>query len=238
MSVTPGPMAMPSSIRNGRSAAVPGIEDRVEMADQEDAWRLGPAAERGHDGRPEPPGRIGTDLDPGPELVEERRDESPDLVDAVGRVAPAIDVDEPFEIGQVGRQVGSDGRPQRVELGGRWGRGQHRRGGHDAQSSRWHLAILPGPCDWSRPACSKAPTSTGSSRWSSSRSRSGAGGRGTGNATPAGMPWSILARRSLPATGPIRSRPRSAGSAGCAPITARVAAAWRSIARRIRGTGS
>ena len=50
---------------------------------------------------------------------------------------------------------------------------------------RGPLAILPGPCDWSRPACSKDPTSTGSSRWSSWSSPSAGDGRSTASAIPA-----------------------------------------------------
>ena len=64
------------------------------------------------------------------------------------------------------------------------------------------LAILPGPCDWSRPACSKVPTSTGSSRWSSSRSPSAGGGPGTGSAIPGATRSSTSAPTCRRATGP------------------------------------
>ena len=77
MSVTPGPKAMPSSIRNGRSAAVPGSKTVSMWPISSTRGRLGPAAERRDDGRPEAPGRIGPDLDWAPSPLEERRDDQP-----------------------------------------------------------------------------------------------------------------------------------------------------------------
>ena len=102
-----------------------------------------------------------------------------------------------------------------------------------------HLAILPGPCDWSRPVCSKAPTSTGSSRWSSSRSPSAGAGPGTASATRPpcarpprrGDPGARLARRRWRAVvGWIR---RLRADARRGPRRAA-----RSIARPIPATGS
>ena len=111
---------MPSSIRNGRSAAVPGSKT-VSM------WPISRAR-----GPPARPSNVATTVAPrrpagsgristlGAELGRgTSADPAPDLVDAGRRVAPAVDVDEPCEIGQVGRQVGADGGPQGVELGGR-----------------------------------------------------------------------------------------------------------------------
>ena len=146
---------------------------------------LGAAMERGDDRRPEAPGRIGPDLDPGAQLREERRDEQPDLVDAVGRVAPAIDVDQPLEVG-AGRPAGRRRRSSAARRARwRWASRAASSGRSSTRSlGRRHLAILPGPCDWSRPACSKARTSTGSSRWSSSRSRSAGAGRWYGQRDP------------------------------------------------------
>ena len=71
-----------------------------------------------------------------------------------------------------------------------------------ARTGPRRLAILPGPCAWSRPACSKVPTSTGSSRWSSSRSPSAGGGPGTASAIRAATRSSTWAR-----TCPARERP-------------------------------
>ena len=78
------------------------------------------------------------------------------------------------------------------------------------------LAILPGPCDWSRPACSRGPTSTGWSRWSSSSSPSAGGGPSTASATPGATRSSTSGARSRRATGPTASRRSSPGSAACA----------------------
>ena len=98
----------------------PRVEDRVHVADQQR--------------RAAPPGRpsnVATTVSPrrpagsgrrstvGAELGQERRDPAADLVDAGRRVAPAVDVDEPLEVGEVGRQVGGDRAAQGVELGGR-----------------------------------------------------------------------------------------------------------------------
>ena len=52
------------------------------------------------------------------------------------------------------------------------------------------LAILAGPCAWSRSACSRVRTSTGWRRWSRSRSPSAGGGPGSGSASPVGTRWS------------------------------------------------
>ncbi len=163
------------------------VEDRVHVADEQDARPAGAAVERGHDAwrpsRPAGSGRVSTSR----RRARSRKaaTQRPTASTPGGRVAPAVDVDEALEVGEVGRQVGVDGGAQRVELDRRRGRAGSRSRRSSAQSSRWHLAILPGPCDWSRPACSKVPTSTGSSRWSSSRSPSAGDGRGTASAIPA-----------------------------------------------------
>ena len=116
-------------------------------------------------------------------------DEPADLVDAVGRVATAVDVDEPREVGEVGGLGGADGRVE----GGR-ARRRRRRIRARSRSPRWAvygpraLGILGGPCAWSRSACSRDPTSTGWRRWSRSRSRSAGGGPGTASASPGATP--------------------------------------------------
>ena len=161
----------------------------------------------------------------------------PTSLTPVGRVAAAVDVDEVLEVGEVGRQVGA--RSRRAARRARRSTGV---GGvsveavMDGQSSgAGALAILPGPCDWSRSACSRDRTSTGSSRWSSWRSPSAGGGPGTASAIPGGTRWSGSAPTCRPATGPTRSPRPSPGSAGCGPTTARAAAGSPSIARPIPG---
>ena len=162
MSVTPGPRRVAvASIANGRSAAVPGSKT-VSM------WPMrrtrGPPApgapsQRPDDRRPERarPDRAGAR----PRRrcsVRNAGDEPADLVDAVGRVAAAVDVDEPLEVGEVGRLGGADGGLEGGQLGvvdAGPGRGR--------SSPRWAvygprpLAILGGPCAWSRSACSRDP---------------------------------------------------------------------------------
>ena len=80
----------------------------------------------------------------------------------------------------------------------------------------------PGPCAWSRSASSRAPTSTGSSRWSSSRSPSAGDGPGTASAIP-GRHALVQLGAAVPARDwPDRRRRRSSpGSAGCGATTAR-----------------
>ena len=160
------------------------IEDRVHVADQQDARAVRPAVEGGDQRGAQAAGGVRPVLDLGAQIGEERRHPAPDRVDAGRRVAPAIDVDEARQVDQVGRHVGTDhgraGRRARRPTGSEASRSRR----SSAQSSGWHLAILPGPCVWSRPASSKARTSTGSSRWSSSRSPSAGGGPGTGSAIP------------------------------------------------------
>ena len=130
MSVTPGPWAMPSSMRNGRSAAVPGSKTVSMWPMSSDARRRRPC--RGTSPttvspkRPVGSGRTSTSA---PELRQEAGRPATDLVDALGRVRAAVDVHEALEVGEVAGQVRGDGRAERVELeiGGRSGRlGRHR----------------------------------------------------------------------------------------------------------------
>ena len=165
MSVTPGPYATPSSIRNGRSAAVPG-SNTVSMCPI--------SRTRGPRGVPENvpttvapyrplgSGRTSTSA-PIPSRI--RRHPAPDLVDASGGVRPAVDVDEALEIAQVGRQMAGHRRAQRVELEdcvGTCGLGGHAASLSTGDGSASHerpsrVAILPGPCAWSRSACWRGP---------------------------------------------------------------------------------
>ena len=142
---------------------------------------------------PRRPAGSGPGLDRGAELAQERGDPAADLVDAGAGIAAAVDVDEFGQVFEVGRQVGADRAAQGVQLGGRREGRCDGRGVHGGSLCRGHLAILPGPCVWSRPACSKVRMSTGSSRWSSSSSPSAGGGPGTGSAIPGATRWSTSA---------------------------------------------
>ena len=185
---------------------------------------------------PSRPAGSGRDSTVAPSSVRKAATQRPDLVDAVARVAAAVDVDEVLEVGEVDRQVGADrGRAARRVRRPTGAAGCTVEAVMERSLGRWHLAILPGPCDWSRPACSRARTSTGSSRWSSSRSPSGGGARGTASAIRGATPWSTWGPTSRRATGPTRSPRPSPGSGACGPTMARVAAASRSIARPTPG---
>ena len=99
-------------------------------------------------------------------------------------------------------------------------------------------AILPGPCDSSRSARSRDRTSTGSRRWSSSRSPSAGAGRGTASANRRithGSGWERPCRRR---TGPMGSRRSPRGSVASGPTTPMAPPAWPSIERRSPATGS
>ena len=88
------------------------VEDRVHVADEQHprpARRPQRPVKRGDDRLPEPSGRVRPFLDPGAERAEESRDEAADLVNALGRVRAAVDVDEALEVGQIGGVVGGDG---------------------------------------------------------------------------------------------------------------------------------
>ena len=105
MSETPGPCAMPSSIRNGRSATVPG-SNTVSMWPTSST--VGPSespsprtpidgvavAPRWAPPRPARPARANACGDPRADLVHAR----------LG-VAAAVDVHQPLQVGQVGRQL-------------------------------------------------------------------------------------------------------------------------------------
>ena len=89
-------------------------------------------------------------------------------------------------------------------------------------------AILPGPCASSRSGSSRDPTSTGSSRWSRSRSPSGGAGPGTASAQPGRARARPPRRATVPAARLAgRAWPRVAGlgPAPPRPTTARAAAA-------------
>ena len=61
--------------------------------------------------------------------LESRPDPAADLVDADLGVRAAVEVDEPLEIGEIGRPRPLDGGPERLELGPGHGGIDH--GGHD-----------------------------------------------------------------------------------------------------------
>ncbi len=154
----------------------------------------------------EPAGRIRANLDRRAEVGQERRHPAPDLVDAVGRVAAAVDVDQPLEVGEIGRQVGRDGRPQRVELGR--GRGRQRRGhgdrvGHRASLAAGTLLSCPDRASGRDPPARRPE-----------RLPAGAGGQGRGRRRPASDLVRAARSRSPRARPPRRERPgpRLAGS--------------------------
>ena len=95
MSVTPGPVAIAvRRSRNGRSAAVPGIEHGVHVADEQDPRPAGRPCDVPIDRVAERPAGSGRRSTSAPISLQEPRDERPDLVDALGRVGAAVDVDE------------------------------------------------------------------------------------------------------------------------------------------------
>ena len=160
MSVTPGPWAIPSSMRNGRSAAVPG-SNTVSMwpmsSDARPAGRCrGTSPTTVSPKRPAGSGRTSTSA---PSSRRKPAGPAPDLVDALRRVRAAVDVHEALEVVEVGRQVGGDGRAERVELEDRADRSGRHCGRHRAAvyRDRRRLAILPGPCAWSRSALLEGP---------------------------------------------------------------------------------
>ena len=197
MSVTPGPWAMPSSIRNGRSAAVPG-SNTVSM------WPMsrtrGPSdrpVERADDRvrRSGPPGRAGR--------RRRRRarsrnagDPAADLVDAGRRVRPAVDVDEPLR----GRRGSPAGRPRsrpRRASSSRVGRRSSRVGlGTRSTSARPVYASRPRLLSCRDRATGRDPPARGPQRLPAR-----AGGQARGRRRPA--PDVVRPARS----GPPRARP-------------------------------
>ena len=141
MSVTPGPVAMLPSSRNGRAAGGARLEHGVHVADQQDPRATGAALEGADHGAAEASVGIRPVLDPGADALHELARPAPDLVDARRDVAAAVDVHQVLEVGEEGRQVGLDGRAQRAQVGvGRTGVVTGIAG------SLAPLAILPGPC--------------------------------------------------------------------------------------------
>ena len=110
MSVTPGPVAMPSSIVNGRSAAVPGSNtvSMWPMQSRARAIRVGAVDLR--DDRVAEAELVGVRRHRRPEGPEPVRRPGADRVDAGLRVAAAVDVDEALEVGEVGGQGGVERR--------------------------------------------------------------------------------------------------------------------------------
>ena len=98
-----------------------GVEDRVHVADQQDPRPAGRPVEAGRrsSSRSRPDGS-GRGLDVRADVRQEAGDEPADLVDAVLRVAAAVDVDEPLEVGEEGRLRRAD----RVGQGGQLGLGR------------------------------------------------------------------------------------------------------------------
>jgi hypothetical protein len=70
------------------------------VADQQDPPPTAVAREPADDRRPELPGRVGPGLDLGAEIGQEAGDVAADLVDAVRRVAAAVNVDQALEVGE------------------------------------------------------------------------------------------------------------------------------------------
>ena len=231
MSVTPGPVAMPSSIANGRAAAVPG-SNTVSM------WPMSRTR-----GAPVGPWSVPIDrrrrVDrPGPAAVRRRRRSAPGSPRRTRRprrrprACTSRSRCRPDGAGRRGRPAGPPRSRPAASRGCRPGRGWSiglpcwtavyrgpaRPVGRRAVASR----ILPGPCVWSRSACSRARTSTGSSRWSSSRSPSAVGARWYGQRDPGrhALVW-------LGATVPARDWPD--------PIAA--VAAWIRRLRQTHGEG-
>ena len=239
MSVTPGPWATPSSSRNGRIAAVPGSKTVSRWPIRSAAGATGCAVEGGHDRVAQLPGGIRPVLHACPQLGQELARPATHLVDARGRVAPAIDVDEPLEVGEVLGQVRGDRGSQPIELAGRRDDGRTRRGLHGAQSSdaaAWYPArtvrlvetrLLEGPNVYRLEPVVKLEFAVG-------RRRTFYGQRDPGRHA---LVW-LGAQRAGEGMCPRASRQSRHGCAGCVPTTARVAAGSRSIARPIPGTGS
>ena len=232
MSVTPGPVAMPSSIAERSLGGGAFGEDGVEVADQQDARAGRVAVERADDGVAERLVRM--DGDGRAEALEELGRPAPDLVDAGLRVAAAVDVDQRLEVAQEGRLVGGDGgaearqlvgrRPRRPVPSGRLERADsdvHATQSTDSPPGARAAAILRRPCASSRSASSRDPTSTASTRPSRSRSPSGGVGPGTASGSRGATRSSGSRRPCRPASGRTRSPCSSPGVAGCGSTPAR-----------------
>ena len=158
------------------------------------------------------------------------------------RVAAAVDVDERCEVVEVGRAARPRGRREGGELGRADGgarrvtamscrRSLRPRGRssarYPARTVRLvEIRLLEGPNVYRLEPVVKVEVAVGRRRtW-------------YGQRDPAAMRSSASGATSRPATGRTTSPRWSPGSAGCVPSTARAAAAWPSIARRTRGTGS
>ena len=202
-------------MRNGRSRDGPGVEHGVHVADEQDPRSLPGPVERGHDRVAEASGGIGPDLDRGPERRSGRPPPSgPTSLTPSGVYDPQSMLTRLLEIGQVlGEIVGDRGPAAHPARARRSGLDGHRSSG-SLRVAR--VAILPGPCVWSRSACSRDPTSTGWSRWSSwsspiGRRRTWYGQRDPGRHALV-RPRGRRAQPRLARSASPRSRP---GSAGC-----------------------
>ena len=98
----------------GTQGRRPGVEHGVEVADQQHPRATGLTRKGCHDGVAELPGRIRPVLDRGAKVVEELPGPSADLVDTHRRVAPAVDVDESLEVGEIRGEVRGDRRSEPV----------------------------------------------------------------------------------------------------------------------------
>ena len=202
MSVTPGPVAMPSLIANGPLGGGARVEHRVHVADAQQRRRR-PGRSPGASAMTvsPSPSSFGSVVDRRAERRAAGRPSSAPTSSTPGlRVAAAVDVDEALEVREVGGLRGLDGGAKRGQVRGREGVGDR----HGRSLSSVHspartarTRILAGPCVWSRSACSRVPTSTGSCRWSRSRSRSG--GRGPGRDRGRGTTCIVHLGRSVPA---------------------------------------
>ena len=244
MSVTPGPLAMPSSTRNGRAAAVPSGKT---------VSRWPTSSARGPAGSP---WKTASTVSPRTPSGSEWRVTSPprrcrnaavhvaDLVDPVAGVAPAVEVDEALEVGEERRPGGRDAFAQerRARRAGRDpGTGSacpESTGESPGSARRPAFGILRAPCASSRSASWKGRTSTASSRRSRSRLPWAPRTPGTASATRRRAWRRASGRTSRRAADRRRSPAWPAGADACAWRPGRAPRTSRSTAARIPATGS
>ena len=155
----------------------PGIEHRVHVADAQERRAAGVRPAQLADDRLAQVLVVRVRRHRAPRTRSRSRGPAADLVDAGLRVAAAVGVDEPLEVGEVGRVGPLDARPQRGELF-RFDEGDVGAGHAASLSARCASPRgvragrrrdgpsrrVAGPCDSWRFDCSRAPTSTGCCR--------------------------------------------------------------------------
>ena len=129
------------SMRNGRSAAVPGSNTVSMWPISSDPRPAGPPSNVPTTVSPSRPSGSGRYSTGRPSSRRNAPVQRPTSSTPAGRVAAAVDVHQVLEVGEEGRQVGLDGCAQRV-------RGRRRSDGSvtGIAGSLAPLAILPGPC--------------------------------------------------------------------------------------------